>query len=215
MVPYKDFTVHPEDLRWGLVAASIIDTVLCRNPLTRYHTYRPNFLPGLDIGKIDHGSGDEVVCFFDEQHGFLLKGFDHVSSMSPHNRDEFQVWPGIMDEVPSGLLALLEIEEFCREETTFCIWRTKADNQWWQGDVDDSDDGEWSSYLLQSHAFTDAKSYLDWAREYYTRKDIPAGPVEAIFASCQVDEAVVRAINSSVDVDMIRNELAKLGVTLR
>jgi hypothetical protein len=213
MVPYTGFTAHPEDLRWGLVAASILDTVLCRNPVTRYHTYQPNRLPGVDVGMLDHGSGDEVVCFFDARHGCLLKGFDHESPMSPHARDEFRVWPGVLDEVPKGLLALLEAEEFRREETTFCIWRSKEDKHWWQGDVDEPDEGEWSAHLL-GHAFLDAESYLDWAREYYNRKDIPAVPVAAVFELCQADEAGVRAINSRVDLDMVRNELAKMGVTL-
>jgi hypothetical protein len=213
MVPYTAFTAHPEDVRWGLVASSILDTVLCGNPLTRYHSYQPNLLPGVDVGLLDHGSGDEVVCLFDAQHGCLLKGFDHESPMSPHARPEFRAWPGVLDKVPPGLLSHLEAPDSRREETTFCIWRGKEDKHWWQGHIDEPDEGERSASLLD-HAFLDAESYLDWAEEYYSRQDIPAAPVEAVFASCQIDEATVLALNSQVDLEMVRQELSNMGVTL-
>lgn len=213
MVPFKRFTAHPEDLRWGLVAASILDTVLCRNPATRYHTYQPNRLPGVDVGVLDHGSGDELLCFLDARYGCLIKGFDHQSPMSPHARDEFRAWPGVLDEVPHELLAHLKAPEFRREETTFCIWRGREDKHWWQGEVEEPDEGEWSAQLLD-HIFLDSESYLDWAREYYSRKDIPARPIAAVYESCQADEATVRAINSNADLDVVRRELAKIGVTL-
>lgn len=213
MIPYSGFAAHPEDLRWGLLASSILDTVLCGNPVIRYHNYQPNRLPGVDVGWLDHGSGDEVYCFFDRQHGCLIKGFDHESAMSPHAQDEFQVWPGVLDEVPQRLLALLEGPEFRREETTFCIWRGPEDPHWWQGEIDEPDEGEWSASLLD-HAFLDAASYLDWAEEYYSRKQIPAGPVEAVFASCQLDEAAAREMDPKVDLDTVRHALAEMGVTL-
>jgi hypothetical protein len=213
MVPYTGFAAHPEDLRWGLVAAGILDTVLCRNPATRYHTYQPDRLPGVDVGVLDHGSGDELVCFLDARHGCLVKGFDHESPMSPHARDEFRAWPGVLDEVPTGLLAILEAPEFRREETTFCIWRGRGDGHWWQGEVAEPDGGEWSAHLL-GHVFLDAESYLDWAREYYGREDIPAHLVAAVYGSCRVDEAAVRALSPGADVATVRRELAVMGVTL-
>lgn len=213
MVPYTNFKVHPEDLRWGFVASSILDTVLCKNPALRYHTYRPNHLPGVDVGVVDHGSGDELVCFFDARHGCLVKGFDHESPMSPHSRDEFRAWPGVLDEVPPGLAALLDAPEFRREETTFCIWRGRGDERWRQGEVDEPDKGEWSASLL-GRIFLDAESYLGWAREYYDRSKIPAAAVVASYRSCQIDESAVLAINPRADLEMVRRELAAMGVVL-
>jgi hypothetical protein len=213
MLPFTGFSAHPEDLRWGLVAASILDTILCQNPATRYHTFQSNRLPGVDVGVLDHGSGDELVCFLDARHGCLIRGFDHESPMSPHAQDEFKVCPGVLDEVPDELLAILEVPEFRREETTFCIWRGRGDKHWWQGEVQEPDGGEWSAHLLD-HVFLDAGSYLAWAREYYNRNDIPADPVEAVYSSCQVDEAKVRSINPKADLEMIRRELSGLGSTL-
>jgi hypothetical protein len=195
-----------------LVASSILDTVLCRNPALRYHTYQPGRLPGVDVGVLDHGTGDELVCFLDSRNGCLVKGFDHESPMSPHARDEFRAWPGVLDEVPGALAALLEAPEFRREETTFCIWRAKEDEQWWQGDVQEPDKGEWSAHLLD-HIFLDAGSYLDWAREYYN-KDIPAVSVEGVYESCRADETLVRTINPKADLDMVRRELSAMGVAL-
>jgi hypothetical protein len=167
----------------------------------------------VDVGVLDHGSGDELFCFLGARHGCLIKGFDHESPMSPHAQDEFRAWPGVLDEVPGELRAILEVPEFRRDETTFCIWRGRGDKHWWQGEVQEPDGGEWSAHLLD-HVFLDAGSYLDWAREYYNRKDIPADPVEAVYGSCHVDEVTVRSINPNADLDMIRRELAGRGITL-
>ncbi|VTS03444.1 Uncharacterized protein OS=Paenibacillus sp. MSt1 GN=ET33_35835 PE=4 SV=1 [Gemmata massiliana] len=213
MVPYTGFTAHPEDLRWGLLASSILDTVLCRNPALRYHTFIPERLVGVDVGVLDHGSGDELLCLLDARHGCLIKGFDHESPMSPHVRDEFRAWPGVLDEAPRELLAHLAEPEFRREETTFCIWRGRTDKCWWRGEVQEPDEGEWSATLLD-HIFLDAGAYLSWAREHYSRKDVPSGPVEAVYGSCRIDEATVRAINPKADSDMVSRELAAMGVPL-
>jgi hypothetical protein len=212
MIPYKRFTAHPEDLRWGLIAASILDTLLSSSPDTRYHTYLPNQFPGVDLGILDRGTGDKFLCFFDNRHGCMLKGFDHESSMSPHASPEFRVWPGLLDEVPSGLLALLEGTENWKEETTFCIWRNKGDKHWWQGDVQEPEGGEWSHRMLDL-IFQNAESYLDWACEYYNRKDLPAEPVFRVYESCRVNSAIIQAINPKADLDAVWAELAKLGVT--
>jgi hypothetical protein len=190
-----------------------LDTVLCRNPVLRYHTFTPGRLPGVDVGVLDHGSGDELFCLLDSRHGCLIKGFDHESPMSPHAQEEFRTWDGVLDEAPPELLAHLGASEFRRDETTFCIWRGRTDEHWWQGEVREPDGGEWSVALLD-HIFLDAGSYLDWAREYYNRKDIPSGPVAAVYGSCRADEAGVRAMNPRADLATVRRDLAVMGVTL-
>ncbi|MGE3804815.1 MAG: hypothetical protein AB7K24_09105 [Gemmataceae bacterium] len=213
MHSYDGFKAHPEDMRWGLVASAILDTILCRNQALRYHTYVPNRLAAVDVAVLDHGNGDELMCVLDSRHGCLIRGFDHESKMSPHAQAEFRAWPGVLDEVPSNLLVHLKSPEFRQEETTFCIWRCREDKEWWQGEVEEPEEGEWSAHLL-SHVFLDAGSYLDWACEYYNRKDIPASPVRRVYESCQADGALVRAINAKADLDAVRYSLTEMGITL-
>ena len=214
MVPYTSFTAHPEDLRWGLLASSIADVLLRTSPFVVYHSFQPNRLPGVDVAMLDHGSGDEVLCFFDARHGCLIKGFDHESDMSPHARDEFSVWPGLFDETPPELLAHLGGPDFRKDETTFCIWRRKEDRHWWQGDVVESEKGEWSSHLFQTHTFLDAEAYFDWASEYWRLNEPARGPLERIFGSCEVDTVTALALNPNVELERARGELAEMGVTL-
>jgi hypothetical protein len=132
--------------------------------------------------------------------------------MSPHARESFETWPGILDEAPAELLAHLDAPDFRKTETTFCIWRRKLDRVWWQGEIEECEGGEWSSYLLNKIPL-DAESYLDWAREYYNR-EFAEECVVRIFASCAVDPASVLSLNPKADLEMVKRLLAAMDVQL-
>lgn len=68
-----------------------------------------------------------------------MKGFDHESELSPYARPEYDVHPGIYDQTPTLLLALLEDEALEKEDVTFCIWRETTDTKWRMGDVQTSE----------------------------------------------------------------------------
>lgn len=214
MVPYTGFTAHPEDLRWGLLASSIADVLVRNSPIVVYHSFQPDRLPGVDVAMLDHGNGDEVQFFFDAQHGCLVKGFDHESDMSPHAQDEFRTWPGVLDDAPPELLAHLDGPDFRKDETTFCIWRRKGDRHWWQGEVVESEKGEWSAHLFRVHTFLDAEAYFDWASDYHELTESALEPLKKIFGSCEVDTATALALNPNAELERARGELAKMGVTL-
>jgi hypothetical protein len=212
MVPYPAFTKHPEDLRWGLKASSILDTILCSNGSWRYYSFHPNRFPNVDLGMLDHGTGDELLIFIDSRNGCLIKGFDHESPMSPHARETFETWPGVFDEAPTELLTYLDDPDFRKTETTFCIWRRKRDQVWWQGEIEECEGREWSSYLLNNIPL-DAESYLNWAREYYNR-EFAEEPVVQIFASCAVNQTSVLSINPKADLEIVKRQLAAMDVQL-
>ncbi|WP_308282422.1 hypothetical protein [Streptomyces lichenis] len=48
---------------------------------------------------MSNGSGDEYGIVFCPA-GVWIRGFDHESLMSPYARDELEVWPGVLEEVP-------------------------------------------------------------------------------------------------------------------
>jgi hypothetical protein len=191
----------------------ILDTVLCDRPDLRYHSYIAERFPGVDVGIVDNGAGDELFCFLSTRGGSLIKGFDHESAISPYGREDGEPWPGVYDEVPARLLAYLDPPEFRKGDVTFCLWRRRADQEWWQGDVKlprGASDG--SSFLLGT-IFSEPAAYIDWAKDYYGR-EIPEGPVEVVFASGQVDRATARALNPEVDLAMLRRQLKLMGLNL-
>ena len=63
-----------------------------------------------------NGSGDEHFIHFNS-HGAIMKGFAHESSMSPWATDTGQLWPGVLDDVPS------EFHDFLTEPASSIVWR--------------------------------------------------------------------------------------------
>lgn len=133
--------------------------------------------------------------------------------MSPHAQDEFQTWPGIFDEAPTELLSFLEEPEMNRVETTFCIWRGKTDVHWWQGDITEPDNGEWSENLLKQICL-DGRSYFDWAREYFSRKVVSEEIVHKVYDTHRVELADVARMNPTADVAKVRLELSAMNVMI-
>ena len=81
------------------------------------------------MAKVDNRAGDHLFILFTDE-GVLLKGFDHESILSRHNREDFQPWPGIYKRVPPQLLILLNDPSFRKKDVTLCMWRLKQDDEW-------------------------------------------------------------------------------------
>jgi hypothetical protein len=215
--PFANGYHHPDTLRQAFKVMAVLDCLLESNPHQRYHRLLLRRLPGTDVGFVDNGAGDEMLCLFSDDHGCLIKGFDHNSPLSPHafatRPDNFRPWPGIYEETPHELLQYLDSPEFNKVETTFCIWRGKRDEHWLQGNVEfppDRDDG--SSFLLGT-VHVDAKSYLDWACDYYSM-DVPREPVFEIYSSSKVSRSAALALNPSAPLTVLEQELSALGSSL-
>jgi hypothetical protein len=203
----------PSDLCRLMKVLGILDTVLSERPDLRYHNYIEERFPDVDVGVIDNGAGDDLFCFLTARGESLIKGFDHLSEVSPYRREGGDPWPGIYEEAPSNLLAYLEPPEFRKEDVTFCLWRGRSDRDWRQGDVKlpkGASDG--SSFLLGT-IFSDAVAYLDWAKDYYGR-EIPEEPVAQVYASGQVDRVTAQTLNPGVDIGMLRRQLKVMGLKL-
>lgn len=131
------------------------------------------------MASMRNGSGDEYFILFNP-HGAIIKGFAHESSMSPWASGTNQVWPGVLDQVPSEFQAFLSEPAFSVSETTFCIWRRVEDDSWLTGHIEypegeDSDGSEELLFALDG----DPKSYQEFAEEYYERA-VDFGSVTAI-----------------------------------
>ena len=110
------------------------------------------------------------------------------------------------------LQACLTEPAFAIDETTFCIWRRYADRAWQRGPVtfpagDEDPDG--SARLLQ---FLDgrAKTYRDWASEYYER-DVRLAAVRSIYAHEPLDQRMVAEWNADVSLSELDADVEEIG----
>ena len=87
------------------------------------------------MASMRNGSGDGYFILFN-QYGAIIKGFAHESLMSPWGSESEQVWPGVLDEVPSEFQSFLQEPAFSITEATFCIWRRSDDEAWKIGEID-------------------------------------------------------------------------------
>jgi hypothetical protein len=219
MHPIEQRFHDPAALLRGFKILAMLDSVLEVNSEQRYHKFWPGRITGADVAMVENGAGDDMFCIFSDEHGSIIKGFDHNSPISPHDfatgPHDFRPWPGIYEETPTELLQYLEFEDFKKTDVTFCIWRRPQDKCWLQGDVDfdfppDTDDG--LSFLLGT-VYLDAESYLDWARDYYG-KHIPSEPVRTAYASCALSRSIAVAINPDVDLTKLERDLKAMGMSL-
>lgn len=168
----------PSELEHALRAAAILDTILCAEDWLRYTRFHPDWSPDTRMAMVDNGAGDTLVALFAPQ-GAIIKGFDHESALSPYAGDTYEVWPGIYEQTPPKLLALLDDEALERDDATFCLWREPGDGQWNKGDVTiPPGESDGSGFLLGAIHLS-AEAYADWASSYY---------------ECQVDLEAVRYV---------------------
>ena len=190
-----------------LVALDIIMTPHDKNWLRVYNKIDDS--DGLlDIFEIDNGAGDNLFIVFSEN-GCIMKGFDHESPFSPHQRDDFSVWEGIYDETPKHLLDLLSDPMFEKDEVTFCIWRSNNDSEWLTGTIINPNNHDNGFDFLCSYLRESAFDYYDWARDYYN-KEFPLSVVEEIFAGIDINDKIIKAINPDRDVAESLCEIRKL-----
>lgn len=160
--------ISPNELQSALRCAAKCDSSITSEDWLRAFWYESNWADGIAMAKYDNGSGDNVVVFFTVDGKAVVKGFDHESEVSPHTREQYGIWPGIYDGMPSNLLALVSDEAAEYEDVTFCCW--SEDSKTWKigGAVipEDIDDG--SAWLLDMVQMN-AEQFIEWAKSYYEK----------------------------------------------
>lgn len=85
----------------AMQCAARCDATVTSEDWLRAFWYHEHWADGISMARYDNGAGDHVVAFFAADGRALIKGFDHESEVSPHAREEYGIWPGIYDGVPS------------------------------------------------------------------------------------------------------------------
>ncbi|WP_333772255.1 hypothetical protein [Streptomyces sp. IBSBF 3136] len=192
----------PARLRTHLRALAALDGAIGDDPQFCQYTFHADWSPGVEAALMDNGSGDDFAVLFTPA-GVLIRGFDHESQMSPYATDDEQVWPGVIDEVPTALRPLLDEPAFHDEgldapRVTACLWQANGDTAWRTGSViafpTGSEDPDGSGFLF--HLLTDRspETVQAWFEDYYERP-VPLDAVRHVLAGHPLTPAVAKALN--------------------
>ena len=201
---------EPEALKRRLMALSALDIILCPEEWLRRYRFDPKWGEDAALASIDNGAGDDMFIVFAPE-GVIIKGFDHESDMSPHARDDDEVWPGIYEQTPDSLLKQLDDEALNKENVTFCIWRVSGDSAWRTGDVDNQQGLDDGSDFLLGMIYDTLDDYVEWAESYYEMK-ISNDIVGQIYSGGKISVDMVKKMNASRDVESAMGELRQIGI---
>lgn len=188
---------------------AVLDAIMSPEWEYRYYSFNSKWNEGEMMASMRNGSGDEYFILFNAQ-GAIMKGFVDESSMSPWAGDTEQVWPGVLDQVPSEFGEFLTEPAFSMAETTFCIWRRAEDESWQTGNIqypedEDPDGSEELLFILDGNP----KTYQKFAEQYYERA-VDLGSVTAIYAHQPLTPEIVNRLNPDVSLETLSSDLAEI-----
>ncbi|MFD5421734.1 hypothetical protein ACFWJT_27335 [Streptomyces sp. NPDC127069] len=193
---------EPALLRAHLRALAVLDGAIGDDPDSAQYRYDAAWGPGEEAALMENGSGDEFSVLFTPA-GVLIRGFDHESEMSPYGTDDEQVWPGVVDDVPSALRPLLDEPAFYDEglgtpRVTACLWREAGDTAWRTGaDIGfppGSPDPDGSGHLFRLLTDRSPEAVQAHFEDYYERP-VPLEAVRHVLAGHPLTPETARALN--------------------
>ena len=196
-------------LKETLIKLAAINIILCDEDWLRYYRYTKEWSNGVDLAEIDNGSGDNMFIFFSDK-GCVIKGFDHESEVSPHAQDEYKVWDGMYDGLPSHLANLLEDESVEKEDVTFCIWRENGDSEWRRGNVNYENGEDDGSGFLLGTIYSNGADFKEWADDYF-ELELSETLISDVFNGKPITDELIMGINSGCDLNTVKSELKELN----
>ncbi|MBM6385060.1 MAG: hypothetical protein JSY10_13900 [Paenibacillus sp.] len=199
-----------------------LDIILSEEEWLRVHRYEAELQPGVAWGSIDNGAGDHLHVLFTPS-GTLIKGFDHESPLSPYARDDGEVYPGMYDEVPKVLRAILKDQEerMEPEDVTFCIWQEGNDPEWKTGSwiqqalIEESeDDATGGADFLLGYIEETPEAFADWAEGYYESHELPLSAIAEVYEGKPVTPGLIRRLCPERDVEAALDELQQRGYVI-
>ena len=215
MISSKNLRLLPKikELEKLSQALAMLDAILSPEWDYRYYSFCANWGEKENLASMRNGSGDDYFILFSEV-GAIIKGFAHESPMTPYANERKEIWPGILTNVPKEFTTFLSEAAFSLDDTTFCIWRKYSDLSWKTGNItfpegDDPDGSEDLLFILDSNPLT----YKLWAEDYY-EKPIPLSCVEHIFNHLPLNNDVIFALNSSLSLANLQNDILEIAYSL-
>ncbi|MCW3791549.1 hypothetical protein OM416_08155 [Paenibacillus sp. LS1] len=220
MQDWNDTTMMNADSlckRMRILAA--LDIIFSEEEWLRVHHYEAELQPGEAWGSINNGAGDHLHILFTNS-GTLIKGYDHESPLSPHAREDGEIYPGMYDEVPETLMAVLRSHEetLDMEDVTFCLWQEGYDLQWKVGNwiqlamtEEDEADARGGAAFLLGYIEKNSEDYVDWAKGYYDLQDLPLEAVAEVYEEKPVTASLIKQLCPERDVVAALKELQQRG----
>ncbi|PBC66095.1 hypothetical protein BX265_8583 [Streptomyces sp. TLI_235] len=179
-------------------AMAVLDAVLSPEWESRYHSFDAHWDEGEETASARDGSGSDWFMVFSAA-GAYARGFDHTVPNAPE----------ILAEVPEAFRFAVEEPAFRSHDgspiATVCLWR-QPDDAAWRAAAAPAGGEE----LFELLAEGTPEAYRAWAEEYFeTEVDLAA--VRHVFAHRPLTQAVVDALNSEVDLEDLREDLAEIG----
>ncbi|OMF06708.1 hypothetical protein MHI48_22605 [Paenibacillus sp. FSL H7-0942] len=211
--------MNADALRKRLRILAALDIIFSEEEWLRVHHYENELQPGVAWGSINNGAGDHLHVLFTNS-GTLIKGFDHESPLSPHAREDGEIYPGMYDEVPEALMAVLRSHEetLDMEDVTFCLWQEGNDLQWKVGNwiqlamtEEDKADARGGAEFLLGYIEKNSEDYVDWAKGYYDLLDLSLKAVAEIYDEKPVTASLIKQLCPERDVAAALNELQQRG----
>lgn len=212
MISTRDLSELPDidALRRLMQSMAVLDAILSPEWEFRYFSFNSKWSPGEQMGSMRDGQGDDLFAHFTEA-GCFLKGFDHESLMSPYRKRPLRVWPGVLDSAPKAFVESLTQPAFSMEDTTFCVWRLKADPAWSCGEIEfpKGRDPDGSGWLLSYYDGRPA-TYRKHAAGYFGT-DVPLRIIRAVYAHEPLTQEMVDELNPKVALRMLADDLTEIG----
>jgi hypothetical protein len=190
-------------------SAAMLDAIICPDDWeSRYFSFDSKWNKTTTMASMRDGAGDDYFMTFSSA-GAILKGFDHESVMS---RDEGQVWPGVLEQVPAEFSEFLKDAAFKLEDTTFCIWQLTTGSGWQRGQIEfptekNANDGSVSLLWIFDGL---PETYQKWAKEYY-EVSVPIAVVRHVYAHKPLTTAIVQKLNPDVDLKDLKKDILEIG----
>ncbi|UOK62417.1 hypothetical protein MT997_29780 [Paenibacillus sp. OVF10] len=220
MQDWNEITMMNADaLRKRMRILAALDIIFSEEEWLRVHHYEDKLQPGVAWGSINNGAGDHLHVLFTDS-GTLIKGFDHESPLSPHAREDGEIYPGMYDEVPETLMAVLRDQEetLDMEDVTFCLWQEGNDLSWKVGNwiqlamtEEDKADARGGAEFLLGYIEKNSEDYVDWAKGYYDLQDLPLEAVAEIYEEKPVTASLIKQLCPERDVAAALDELQQRG----
>jgi len=205
-----------DDLKRLMQSMAMLDAILSPEWQYRYYSFNSKWADNASMGSMRNGSGDDFHALFNP-HGCFFKGFAHEYEMSPYRENPPRTWPGMLDTVPDCFADGLNEPAFSMEATTFCIWRTNADERWQCGKIEfppesmDPDGSEWLLSPLDGRPET----YFHWAREYFdidmVGQNLSLDHIRHVYDQWPLTPKLVKAINPNLALDDLASDIAEIG----
>ncbi|WKL03295.1 hypothetical protein Q0F98_06490 [Paenibacillus amylolyticus] len=220
MQDWNEITMMNADaLRKRMRILAALDIIFSEEEWLRVHQYEDKLQPGVAWGNINNGAGVHLHVLFTNS-GTLIKGFDHESPLSPHAREDGEIYPGMYDEVPEALMTVLRDHEetLDMEDVTFCLWKEGNDLSWKVGNwiqlamtEEDEADARGGAEFLLGYLEKNTEDYVDWAKGYYDFPDLPLEAVTDVYAEKPVTASLIKQLCPERDVAAALDELQQRG----